>query len=92
MHRMREQIRAYVAEAEPSLDLESWLRTVQEHRSEWPVRELGEVMRALERASYAPAIPSDVIALADETQVLLQAIAEAETAPDPADPEPAVEE
>ncbi len=92
MHRMREQIRAYVAEAEPSLDLDAWLRTVQEHRSEWPVRELGEVMRALERASYAPAIPSDVIALADETQVLLQAIAEAETAPDPADPEPAVEE
>ncbi len=58
------------------------------------MRELGEVMRALERASYAPAIPSDVIALADKTQVLLQAIAEAETAPDPdpGDPEPAVEE
>ncbi len=91
MHRMREEIQTYVAEAEPSLDVEAWLRTVQEHRSEWPVRELGEVMRALERASYAPAIPSDVIALADETDVLLQAIAEAEKPPEPADAEPAVE-
>ncbi len=91
MHRMREQIRMYVADAEPSLDLEAWLRIVEEHHSEWPVRELGEVMRALERASYAPAIPSDVIALADETEVLLQAIAEAETAADPEDPEPTVE-
>ncbi len=94
MHRMREHIQTYVPQAEPSLDLRAWLRTV-EGRSEWPLRELAEVMRALERASYAPAIPSDVIALADETQVLLQAIDEAVTAPAPApesDPEPAVEE
>jgi hypothetical protein len=91
---MREHIRTYVPQAEPSLDLRAWLRTVED-RSEWPLRELAEVMRALERASYAPAIPSDVIALADETQVLLQAIDEAETAPALApesDPEPAVEE
>ena len=101
MHGMREQIQTYVAEAEPSLDLETWLRTVEQHRSEWPMQQLGEVMRALERASYAPAIPSDVIALADESEVLLRAIADAEAPPapasdpaqDPGDPEqPAVEE
>lgn len=37
-------------------------------------RELGDVMRALERASFAPAIPSDVIALADEAEVLAQSL------------------
>ncbi len=88
MHRLREQIRTYVPQAEPSLDLETWLRTVEEHRSAWPVRELADIMRALERASYAPAIPSDVIALADESQVLLHTIDDAESTPEADDPEP----
>jgi hypothetical protein len=80
MHGMRERIRQYVPEAEPSLDLENWLRTVEAQRPLWPLRELSEIMRALERASYAPAIPSDVIALADEAQVLGQAVESAEAA------------
>ena len=40
-------------------------------RPEWPLGDLADVARALERASFAPAIPSDVIALADEAHVLL---------------------
>jgi hypothetical protein len=80
MSAIRERFRHYVPEAEPSLDLESWLRTVEAHRPNWPLHELSEVMRALERASYAPAIPSDVFALADEAQVIAQAVESAETA------------
>jgi len=79
MSALRERFRHYVPEAEPSLDLESWLRTVEAHRPNWPLRELSEVMRALERASYAPAIPSDVFALADEAQVIAQAVESVET-------------
>jgi hypothetical protein len=80
MSGIRERVGHYVPVAGPSLDLESWLRTVEAHRPNWPLRELSSVMRALERASYAPAIPSDVIMLADEAQVIGQAIESAETA------------
>ena len=76
MHQMRLHVRRYVPDAELSQDLDDWLHTVESHRPDWPVRELSEIMRALERASFAPAIPGDVIALADEAQVLAQHLGE----------------
>ncbi len=79
-HEVRVRVQQYVPEAEPSLDLEDWLHTVEAHRPDWPLRELSEVMQALERASFAPAIPSDVIALTDEAQVIVQTIEESESA------------
>ncbi len=79
-HEMRVRVQQYVPAADPSLDLEDWLHTVAAHRPDWPLRELSEVMQALERASFAPAIPSDVIALTDEAQVIVQAIEESESA------------
>lgn len=78
-HEMRACVQQYVPEAEPSLDLEDWLRTVEAHRPDWPSRELSEVMQALKRASFAPAIPSDVIALTDEAQVIVQTIEDSES-------------
>ena len=44
------------------------------HRPNWPFGELGDVMRTLERASFALAIPSDVIALADAAEVLAHSL------------------
>ncbi|MCH8934288.1 MAG: hypothetical protein IIB90_01090 [Gemmatimonadetes bacterium] len=79
-HEVRVRVQQYVPEADPSLDLEDWLHTVEAHRPDWPLRELSEVMQALERASFAPAIPSDVIALTDEAQVIVQTIEESESA------------
>jgi hypothetical protein len=76
---MRARVQQHIPEAEPSLDLKDWLHTVEAHRPDWPLRELSEVMQALERASFAPAIPSDVIALADEAQVIVQTIEESES-------------
>lgn len=78
-HEVRVRVQQYVPEADPSLDLEDWLHTVKAHRPDWPLRELSEVMQALERASFAPAIPSDVIALTDEAQVIVQTIEESES-------------
>jgi hypothetical protein len=78
-HRIREATRRRIPEANPSLDLETWLRVVQTHRPDWPLRELSEIMRALERACFAPAIPSDVIALADDASVLEETIDKLET-------------
>ena len=79
-HEVRVRVQQYVPEADPSLDLEDWLHTVEAHRPDWPLRELSEVMQALKRASFAPAIPSDVIALTDEAQVIVQTIEESESA------------
>lgn len=80
MNRLRGEILRYVPDAGPSLELDRWLDTVRTARPEWPLRELTDVTRALERASFAPAIPSDVIALADEAHVLLNSLAALEAA------------
>ncbi len=74
MHRVRNGVARLVPQAGQSLYIEEWLRVIETQRLDWPLRELGDVMRALERASFAPAIPSDVIALADEAAMLLQSL------------------
>ncbi len=74
MHRVRNGVARLVPQAGQSLYIEEWLRVIETQRPDWPLRELGDVMRALERASFAPAIPSDVIALADEAAMLLQSL------------------
>ena len=78
MHRVRDRVAELVPQADQSLHIEEWLKVTREHRPEWPLRELADVMRTLERASFAPAIPSDVIALADAAEVLLQSLEPAE--------------
>ena len=79
MHRVRSRVAQLLPQAGQSLHLQSlhleeWLQVIETQRPDWPQRDLGDVMRALERASFAPAIPSDVIALADEAETLLQSL------------------
>ena len=74
MYRVRDRVAQLVPQAGQSLHIEEWLNVLRTHRPHWPLRELGDVMRTLERASFAPAIPSDVIALADEAEVLVQSL------------------
>jgi hypothetical protein len=71
-HRVRSRVARLLPQAGQSLHIEEWLQVIETQRPDWPQRNLGDVMRALERASFAPAIPSDVIALADEVETLLQ--------------------
>ncbi len=74
MHRVRNGVARLLPQAGQSLHIEEWLQVIETQRPDWPLRELGDVMRTLERASFAPAIPSDVIALADEAEMLLQSL------------------
>ena len=74
MHRVRNGVARLLPQAGQSLHIEEWLQVIETQRPDWPRRELGDVMRTLERASFAPAIPSDVIALADEAEMLLQSL------------------
>jgi hypothetical protein len=92
MNRLRGEILQYVPEAGPSLELDRWLDVVRTSRPTWPLRELSDVTHALERASFAPAIPSDVIALADEAHVLLNSLAALEAAATQAAEEEAAED
>ena len=80
MNRLRREILQYVPDAGPSLELDKWLEAVRASRPTWPLGDLTAVTHALERASFAPAIPSDVIALADEAHVLLDSLADLEAA------------
>ena len=74
MHMLRSRVARLLPQAAQSLHLEEWLQVIETQRPDWPQADLGDVMRALERASFAPAIPSDVIALADEAETLLQSL------------------
>ena len=80
MHRLRDHVAQLVPEADRSLTVDEWLQVVEASHPSWPIGDLSEVMRALERASFAPAFPSDVIALSDEADLLLQSLETAETA------------
>jgi hypothetical protein len=78
MHRLREHFAEAVPRAARSLGTEECLRVIAEEQPDWPLRAIGEVVQSLERASFAPAVPSDVMALADEADELLRLLANGE--------------
>lgn len=50
-------------------------------RADWPLDEIAEVLQALERARFAPAVPTDVLALAEQAATLAQRIQTAARSP-----------
>lgn len=80
LHRLRSHVAGILGRDDHALDIEGWLREVRHARPVWPLDECREVARSLERASFAAAVPIDMIALADETEMLLRRIDEIETA------------
>jgi hypothetical protein len=78
MHRLREHFADKVPGATQSLSTEECLRVIANEQPDWPLRAIDEVVQALERASFAPAVPSDVMALADEADELLRSLANGE--------------
>jgi hypothetical protein len=80
-----ERLRSVLARREPAagrhLDTEECIAVIQRSGSELPVRDLTQVLRELERARFAPAIPSDVVQVvrrAEELRYLLDAVSAAE--------------
>jgi hypothetical protein len=69
--RLRGRIAALVPEAGRGLSAEECLTVLAQRRSEWPIRDLGAVLRELERARFAPAVGDDVVALAQQVDDLL---------------------
>ena len=72
--RLRRRIVELVPEAGRSLSVEDCLTVLADRRPQWPLGDLGEVLRALEPARFAPAVPGDIAILADQADGVLAAI------------------
>jgi hypothetical protein len=73
---LADHVRRQLAQLEPrarlSLDRSSLMEVLRRHQPAWPLARLEDLLRALERARFAPAVPSDLLALADEVGSLLE--------------------
>lgn len=74
--RLRGEIAAVVPEAGRQLSIAECLAVIGAKRSDLPKRDIEEVLRALERALYAPAVPSDIALLVDQVDDIVSAIRE----------------
>lgn len=74
MDGMRTRIAELVPEANRSLSAEECLQQLEALRPEWPLQELGEVVQALERASFAPAVGGDPLALAERADRIIRSL------------------
>jgi hypothetical protein len=73
--RLREHIAQLIPRAGRHLDTEECLRVLNDEVPEWPLRETGDVLRALERARFAPAVPSDVVEVVEQADRLKERLA-----------------
>lgn len=71
MERLRARIAAEVPPAARSLGTEECLDVLASERPVWPLRELEDLLRDLDRARFAPLTPSDAGELVDRTGVML---------------------
>jgi len=71
VHRLREVVAATVPESATAAGPEAWAAAVAAAQPDWPVTELADVMRALERARFAPLVGEDLVELVDRADVVL---------------------
>jgi hypothetical protein len=70
-HRLRAAVAEVVPASAPITVAGDWAATVGAAQPDWPVAELTDVLRALERARFAPLAADDLAELVDRTDVLL---------------------
>jgi len=71
---LRDRIERAVPEAGRQLSTAECVTIVAAQRADWPVRDIAETLRALDRARFAPALPSDVVVLAEQVEELMTAM------------------
>lgn len=72
--RLRNRIAQLAPEADRALSAEECIAVLEARRSDWPIRDLGEALLALERARFAPAISGDVAVLVSQVDRLLESL------------------
>jgi hypothetical protein len=72
--RLRDAIESGLPAAGRQLSTQECLRVIETNRPDWPRRDIEEVLRSLDRAQYAPAVPSDVALIVDQVDDLVSVI------------------
>ena len=79
---LADQLRRTVAGLEPGaeagLPTEALLAVLRRRCPGWPLAEIEDVLHALERARFAPAVPHDVLSLAEQVGMLTERLGRAE--------------
>jgi len=70
VHRLRTAVAAHVPDAARAPTAAAWAATIATARPAWPVDELADVLRALERARFAPLGADDLAELVDRADVI----------------------
>ncbi len=73
--RFREIIATLVPDAGRYLDIEECIEVLHRERPDWPIREVSEILHGLERARFAPAVPSDVMEVVNQAEELVVSLA-----------------
>lgn len=73
-----ERVRSALAQLVPAVGVhlaaEDCLVVLRRERPDWPLGELADLLRSLERARFAPAVPSDVMTVVDRAELLLESL------------------
>jgi hypothetical protein len=69
--RLRAAVALAVPEASRALDADQMIAVLERVRADWPLRDLTDVLRTLERARFAPAVPGDVLDVARKADALV---------------------
>ena len=72
---LRFHIASLVPEAGAHLTTHECIAVLEEQQPTWPLREVEDLLRALDRARFAPAMPTDVIELAEHARELIRQLA-----------------
>ncbi len=76
---LRRCIESTLPEAGKQLSTDECVAVLQSQRPEWPVRQIDHVLRSLDRARFAAAVPSDVIELARRADALTESLRQSVT-------------
>ena len=68
--RLRDSLAAALPEAGRQLSTQECLVVIEEEKPEWPIREIARVLHSLDRARFAPAVPSDIVELAERSDAI----------------------
>ncbi len=71
---VRSRIERRLPQAHRMLSTAECLETIAAERPDWPIRALRDILQSLDRAQFAPAVPNDVVELAERADEVLQSL------------------
>jgi len=79
MARIRERLQELAPETNLAMSNGEVLTVLNEKHPTWPTGDLSDALLSLERASFAPAVASDVMAIVESAENTLRSVEEART-------------